>query len=100
MKKEHLISLGPFFFLFLSLFHMHSAANLFSNQVHGSHFVCAWYITFVRLHIVNLMLNMLPPKYTETLLSTSVLTHLVIDWDVKDTNFISEAKSHCRMHIT
>ena len=35
------------------------------------------------------MLNMLPPKYTETLLSTSVLTHLVIDWDVKDTNFIS-----------
>lgn len=58
------------------------------------------YNNFCAATIVNLMLNMLPPKYTETLLSTSVLTHLVIDWDVKDTNFISEAKSHCRMHIT
>ena len=47
------------------------------------------YNNFCAATIVNLMLNMLPPKYTETLLCTSVLTNLVIDWDVKDTNFIS-----------
>ena len=39
--------LGPLLFPFSSpFFYMHSAANLFSNQVHGSHFVCAWYLMF------------------------------------------------------
>ena len=37
MIKEPLSSLGLSFFL--SIFNMHSAAYLFANQVHGSHFV-------------------------------------------------------------
>ena len=89
MKKEHLSSLGPFFFLFLLPFlHAQCSQLVLESSAWFSFRVCMVY-NFCAATIVNLMLNMLPPKYTETLLCTSVLTNLVIDWDVKDTNFIS-----------